>query len=120
MLGGVKVLGGVPVGRVIATADVTAGAAEPQMHPGRSRLQAFLAPACAGGHVADAAQMRASLGRASLGHVTLLAGGPLTPARTRSSPPSPAAGQRRCGPSGSWPGSSPAPAAPRRAGGRAP
>jgi hypothetical protein len=36
-------LGGVLVGRIVAAADVTAGAADPQMQPDASGLQAFLA-----------------------------------------------------------------------------
>jgi hypothetical protein len=43
--GRVKMLGGMTVRRVVATADVTAGPAQPQVHPHRARLQAFLAPA---------------------------------------------------------------------------
>src|SRR5690349_599871 len=39
--------GGVAMRRIIATADVAAGAAETQVHPGTADLQAFLAPACA-------------------------------------------------------------------------
>src|SRR5216117_641560 len=43
MLRGVKVLGGMLVLRFIAAADVSAGAAQAQMHPGIAHLEAFLA-----------------------------------------------------------------------------
>ena len=44
VLGFVKVLGGVTVGRIVAAADVTAFETEPQMHPLVAGLDAFLAP----------------------------------------------------------------------------
>jgi hypothetical protein len=43
MLGGVEMLGGVPVLRVIATTDVPAGSTQAQVHPRVAHLQAFLA-----------------------------------------------------------------------------
>jgi hypothetical protein len=43
MLGRVKVLGGVRVGRVVATADVTAFETEPEVYPLVADLEAFLA-----------------------------------------------------------------------------
>src|SRR6478752_1156302 len=45
MSGGVEMLGRMAVGRAVAAADVAAGAAEPQVEPGRSRLEALLASA---------------------------------------------------------------------------
>src|SRR5437660_5206728 len=53
MAGGVEMFGGVAVGRVVAAAHVPAGAAHPQVHPRRSYLEAFLATARAGRHVAN-------------------------------------------------------------------
>ena len=43
MLRGMEMLGGVPVLRIVAAADVSAAAAQPQVHPGVTHLQAFLA-----------------------------------------------------------------------------
>src|SRR5262249_45961686 len=48
VLGVVVVLGSVPVRRGVAAADMAAGAAEAQMHPGRADFQTFLAAECAG------------------------------------------------------------------------
>jgi predicted HTH domain antitoxin len=45
--------GGMPVGRLVAAADMAACAAQPQMHPFRPALQAFLAAERARRHVAD-------------------------------------------------------------------
>src|SRR5215471_8564854 len=59
--GGVEVLCRMPVGRAVATADMPAGAAEPQMDPRRSGLEAFLAPARARRDFADALEMRANV-----------------------------------------------------------
>ena len=53
MLGGVKMCGAVASWRLIAAADVTAGAAKPQMDPVRSRLEAFLAPERLGRYIDD-------------------------------------------------------------------
>src|ERR1700730_2966669 len=53
MAGGVEMFGGVTVGRAVAAAHVPAGAAQPQVHPARSCLEAFLAAARAGRHVAN-------------------------------------------------------------------
>ena len=50
-----------PVGRVIATADMTTGAADAQMNPGRTDLQAFLAASRTWHDIADRTEMRASL-----------------------------------------------------------
>src|SRR5215204_3196300 len=44
MLGGVEVLGGVPVPRVVAAPDVAAGLAEAEVDPGVAALQTLLAP----------------------------------------------------------------------------
>ena len=54
MAGGVEMLGGVRVGRIVAAADVAAGAADPQMQPRAADLQAFLAAERARRDVADA------------------------------------------------------------------
>jgi hypothetical protein len=61
MAGGVKMLGRVLVRRLIATADMTAGAADPQMHPDVAGLEAFLAAERARRHVANGVQMPAGL-----------------------------------------------------------
>jgi hypothetical protein len=50
-----------PVGRVIATADMTTGAADAQINPGRTDLQAFLAASRTWHDIADRTEMRASL-----------------------------------------------------------
>src|SRR5471030_753540 len=62
MLGGMEVLGGVLVLRIIAAADMPAAPAEPQMHPRVSGSEAFLAAAAV--HVVgqDLAQVRAMRG----------------------------------------------------------
>ena len=60
MAGGVEMLGRVLVRRIVAAADMAAGAAEPQMHP-CAALQAFLAAERARRHVANAGEMRAAL-----------------------------------------------------------
>src|SRR5690349_2812028 len=57
--GGVEMLRGMLVGRIVATADVTAGAAQPQMHPPASGLQAFFAAERARRYLADGSSMRA-------------------------------------------------------------
>ena len=59
--GGAKMLGRMPVRRVIATADVTAGATDTQVNPGRTSLQTFLAASGTRCDVADRIKMRASL-----------------------------------------------------------
>jgi hypothetical protein len=64
--GGVKMLGRMPVRRVIATADVTAGPADTQVNPGRADLQTFLAASRTRSDVADRCKMRAGLGHATL------------------------------------------------------
>lgn len=53
----VKMLGRVPVGRVVAAADVTTRPAQTQMHPGRPKLQTFLATERAGDDIADVLHM---------------------------------------------------------------
>src|SRR5579883_1097944 len=55
------VLGGVLVGRAVAASHVAAGAAQAQVHPARSGLEALLAPARARRHVADRIEMGAFL-----------------------------------------------------------
>src|SRR6516165_9821936 len=49
----VKMLGGVPVWRIVATADMAAGPAQPQMDPWRTCLQALLATERTGRHLAN-------------------------------------------------------------------
>src|SRR4029077_9101373 len=53
MVGGVKVLRGVAVLLVIATADVSARQAKAQVHPGVAHFQTLLAPVSRGGHLTD-------------------------------------------------------------------
>src|SRR5712692_3146149 len=60
MLRGVKMPGGVLVGRVVTAADVTAGAADPQMQPLAAAFEAFLAAERARRDAADAGDMRAA------------------------------------------------------------
>src|SRR5882724_5470554 len=60
MLGGVEVLGGMLVGGIVATADVTAAAADPQMQPLAAALEAFLATKRARRDVADAGDVGAA------------------------------------------------------------
>ncbi len=55
-------LGGMPVGRVIATADMTAGPADTQVNPGRTALQALLAALRARCDVTNRIKMGAGLG----------------------------------------------------------
>jgi hypothetical protein len=50
---GVEVPGGVPVLGTVATADVAADEALPEVHPRVAHLQALLAPVCAGFDVLD-------------------------------------------------------------------
>src|SRR5262245_21649633 len=59
MPGGAKMLGGVAVRGGVAAADVAGGATQPQVHPDRACLQAFLAAARAGRHVANDVFVRA-------------------------------------------------------------
>jgi hypothetical protein len=54
-------LGRMPVRRVIATADMTAGSADTQVNPGRTGLQTFLAASRTRCDVADRIKMRAGL-----------------------------------------------------------
>src|SRR5712675_2581110 len=60
MLGGVEVLGRVLVGGIVATADVTATAADPQMQPLAAALEAFLATKRARRDIADAGDLSAA------------------------------------------------------------
>src|SRR5712671_4844860 len=60
MLGGVEVLGGMLVGGIVATADVTATAADPQMQPLAAALEAFLATKRARRDIADAGEVGAA------------------------------------------------------------
>ena len=53
MAGRMKMLGGVSIRRVVATANMSAGAAEPQMHPLRTGFQALLATPGARRHIVD-------------------------------------------------------------------
>jgi len=59
--GGVKMLGRVPVRRLVATADMSARAADPEMEPSVAGLEAFLAPERARRHVVNGVQVRAGL-----------------------------------------------------------
>src|ERR1700733_7401128 len=63
MSGGVEMLGGMLVGRIVAAADMTATAADAQMQPYAAALQAFLAAERARRDVADAGDMGAALFR---------------------------------------------------------
>src|SRR5260370_33440454 len=60
MLGGVEMLGRVPVGRIVAAADVAARAADPQMQPLAATLEAFLAAERARRHAANASDVGAA------------------------------------------------------------
>src|SRR6267154_50693 len=60
MLAGVEVLGGMLVGGIVATADVTATAADPQMQPLAAALEAFLATKRARRDIADAGEVGAA------------------------------------------------------------
>src|SRR3977135_1119224 len=60
MLGGVEVLGGMLVGGIVAAADVTAAAADPQMQPLAAALEAFLATQRARRDIADAGDVSAA------------------------------------------------------------
>src|SRR5713226_7600235 len=61
MFGGVEMPGRVFVGGIVAAADVTAGAADPQMQPHTAGPQAFLATERARRDVADAGDVCAAL-----------------------------------------------------------
>src|ERR1700730_4348908 len=62
MLGGVEMLGRVLTGRLVATADMAARAADAQVEPGVAGLQAFLAAERARRHFANRSKMRAMFG----------------------------------------------------------
>src|SRR5579871_5246027 len=66
MARGMKMLGRVPVGRVIAAADMAAGPAQSQVQPRRTALQTFLAPARTWPHLANGVGMRAVFSHRSL------------------------------------------------------
>src|SRR5207253_10499626 len=59
MAGGVVMLGGVPVRRGIAAADVATGQAEPQVYPGVPARQAFGTALRAGRDILDFTEVRA-------------------------------------------------------------
>src|SRR5258708_19539749 len=61
MPGGVEVLGRVLVGGIVAAADVTAAAADPQMQPLAATFEAFLATQRARRDIADAGDVSAAL-----------------------------------------------------------
>src|ERR1700730_11030657 len=61
MAGGVKMLGRVLVGGIVAAADMAAAAADPQMQPFAAALQAFLAAERARRDAADAGNVGAAL-----------------------------------------------------------
>jgi hypothetical protein len=60
MLGGMEVFGGVPIGRLVATADMPAGAANSQVNPMTTRLQTLLATLCARMDAPDARRVGTS------------------------------------------------------------
>jgi hypothetical protein len=56
-----KMLGRVPVGRLITATDMTAGSADAQMEPWVAQLQAFLTPERIGNDVTNSCQVPATL-----------------------------------------------------------
>src|SRR6266702_337768 len=58
--GGVEVLGGMLVGGIVAAADMTVAAADPQMQPLAAALEAFLATKRARRDIADAGDVSAA------------------------------------------------------------
>jgi hypothetical protein len=62
-------LGGVPIRRLVAAADVAAGPAEPQMYPFRATFQTFLASTSAWRHDADRVLVTTSIGHLCLRRV---------------------------------------------------
>jgi hypothetical protein len=60
VLGGLVVLGGVPVPRVVAAADMAACRAHPQMHPPIPRSQAFHTAVTRRRHILDLIKMAAA------------------------------------------------------------
>ena len=52
-----KMFRGMPVGRIVAAADMAAGPADAQVNPARPGLQAFLAPVCVGRDVLNLVDM---------------------------------------------------------------
>src|SRR5271169_3898554 len=79
----VKVLGGVAVRRVVATPDMAAGPAQPQMKPLRADLQTFLAAERARRHIANVVAMGAVFGHHRL--LTLAGSAASSPASARNS-----------------------------------
>src|SRR4051812_14584873 len=65
MTGGVEMLGSVLIGRIVTTADVAAGPADPQMQPHAAALEALFAAKRARRDIADAGDMGAALGHQS-------------------------------------------------------
>jgi hypothetical protein len=61
-----KMLRRMPVGRLIAATDMTAGPADAQMQPWIAQLQAFFAPQGIGNNVANSRQMLAAFNHALL------------------------------------------------------
>src|SRR5579883_1913237 len=60
--GRLEMLGRVAVRGVVAAADMAAGTAEPEMHPDRAQLEAFLAAERAGRDIVDLVHVRADIG----------------------------------------------------------
>jgi hypothetical protein len=61
-----EVSGGVTVGGVVATADVAAGHAHPQMNPAAADAQAVLATVAAGRDIGDLIEVTTSVGHSAL------------------------------------------------------
>src|SRR5437667_8092901 len=70
VVGGLEVLGRVAVGRLVAAANVAAGAAESQVDPATAGLEALLATVGAGRHLAQCVEVRA--GRLRVRHAETL------------------------------------------------
>ena len=94
MPGRVEVLRRVTVGGIVAAADMAAGAAEPQMHPRRSALQALLAAERAWRHVARIGR-RACIRQPSGSPVSAGRSGARRRTRDRRAAPRPPARLRR-------------------------
>ena len=60
MSGGVEMLGGMRIGRIVTATDMAAGAADPQMQPLAAALQALLATERARRDIADAGDVGAT------------------------------------------------------------
>src|SRR5271166_4965893 len=61
MAGRVEMARGVAMRRIVATADMTASPANPQMQPTRADFETLLAAMGAGGHLCNGGAMRAGL-----------------------------------------------------------